>query len=105
MRQLSPGRRPASVAQRNGTADESAVIRLIDTALAASHHGEFGQPSHQGRYTPDVRDEGTAVPEVQGRFWASLAVPPMATGPAGSEAVREIFLTFDQPAQRLRSIL
>ena len=50
-------------------------------------------------------DEGTAVPQSPGRFWTSLVVPPMATGAAGSEAVREIFLTFDHQAQRLRSIL
>lgn len=45
------------------------------------------------------------MPQSPGRFWASLVVPPIATGPAGSEAVREIFLTFDHQAQRLRSIL
>gem|GEM_PF-6989264 len=40
-----------------------------------------------------------------GRFWASLVVPPIATGAGGSEAVRAIFLRFDRQAQRLRSIL
>lgn len=40
-----------------------------------------------------------------GGFWVSLVVPPVATGPAGSEAVRDIFVTFNRQAQRLRSIL
>jgi two-component system, NarL family, sensor kinase len=34
-----------------------------------------------------------------------LLVPPIAMGPSGSEAVRAIFLQFDQRAQRQRSIL
>jgi two-component system NarL family sensor kinase len=34
-----------------------------------------------------------------------LLVPPIAVGPSGSEAVRVIFLQFDQRAQRQRSIL
>lgn len=37
--------------------------------------------------------------------WASLEVPPFATGAGGSEAVRDIFLTFDRQTQRQRSIL
>lgn len=48
-----------------------------------------------------MRDDGSAVP----RFWSSLLVPPIAMGPSGSEAVRAIFLQFDQRAQRQRSIL
>ncbi|WP_319455763.1 MULTISPECIES: ATP-binding protein [unclassified Mycobacterium] len=52
-----------------------------------------------------MRHDGSAESQVNGRFWASLVVPPIATGPAGSEAVREIFLEFDRQAQRLRSIL
>ncbi|MFI5508471.1 sensor histidine kinase [Mycobacterium sp. NPDC051804] len=36
--------------------------------------------------------------------WASLEVPPLATG-AGGEVVREIFLRFDRQTQRQRSIL
>ena len=41
----------------------------------------------------------------EGGFWASLVVPPVATGAGGSEAVRAIFLRFDRQAQRQRSIL
>jgi two-component system NarL family sensor kinase len=37
--------------------------------------------------------------------WASLEVPPYATGAGGSEAVRDIFLKFDRQTQRQRSIL
>lgn len=37
--------------------------------------------------------------------WASLEVPPVATGAGGGEAVREIFLRFDRQTQRQRSIL
>jgi two-component system, NarL family, sensor kinase len=52
-----------------------------------------------------VRRDGSTEPQVAGGFWVSLVVPPVATGPAGSEAVRDIFLTFNRQAQRLRSIL
>ncbi|MCP9272207.1 sensor histidine kinase [Mycolicibacterium arenosum] len=52
-----------------------------------------------------MRRDGSAEPRAAGGFWASLVVPPVATGPAGSEAVRDIYVMFNRQAQRLRSIL
>jgi two-component system, NarL family, sensor kinase len=45
------------------------------------------------------------LPGVRYAGWASLEVPPYATGAGGSEAVRDIFLKFDRQTQRQRSIL
>lgn len=52
-----------------------------------------------------MRREGSTEPLLAGGFWVSLVVPPVAAGPAGSEAVRDIFVTFNRQAQRMRSIL
>jgi len=58
-----------------------------------------------GATLPGVRYDGSAVPRSPGRTWSSLLVPPIEMGERGSEAVRAIFLQFDQQAQRRRSIL
>ena len=58
-----------------------------------------------GATLPGVRHDGSAVPRSPSRTWSSLLVPPIEMGERGSEAVRAIFLQFDQQAQRRRSIL
>lgn len=62
-------------------------------------------------YTSDVRHTGSASTSSTGQgcrrgpAWTSSSLPPVVERAGASEAVREIFVQFDQQAQRMGSIL
>lgn len=87
--QRSLRRRLLYVAQKGGDQDESGVIRMNDTRLGVRLRECVAALSRSQR----VRS---------GSVWWCR---PVGTGPAGSEAVRDIFATFNRQAQRLGSIL